>query len=112
MKALRTLPAILLPLLPQAAYAQHVPVVFAVAALSPLFVLVLTIILGFTSRSWRVGALHSGLVVFWVLLFLVASRYVENDYVIRTPIVLYVVHALLVVILIVVSIARRRSPET
>jgi hypothetical protein len=96
-----------LSLLPETAYAQHIPTWFAVAVLSPLVVILLAIILGILSRSWRIGATHTGLILAWVLLFGLASYFVENDYIIRTPLVLYTAHAVLIFLMIVVNIAKR-----
>jgi hypothetical protein len=96
-----------LSLLPETVYAQHIPTWFAVAVLSPLAVILLAIILGILSRSWRTGATHAGLILAWVLLFGLASYFVENDYIIRTPLVLYAAHAVLIFLMIVVNIAKR-----
>ncbi len=79
------------------------------AALSPILVLFLCIILGVLSRSLRVGAIHAGLVITWVILFSLASYFVENDYVIWTPLTLYLLHAALLLVLIVVEIAKKVS---
>lgn len=96
-----------LSLLPGVAYAQRIPTWLAVAALSPLAVILLAIVLGFATRSWRVGAAHTGLAIAWVVLFIFAARYVENDYVIWTPLLIYAAHALLILVLVVVNIAKR-----
>lgn len=69
--------------------------------------LFLCVILGLAAGSVRIAALHAGLVILWVVLFTLAAYFVENDYVIWTPLVLYGLHALLVVGLIVFYIARR-----
>ena len=89
--------------------AQYIPTWFVVAALSPLIVIVFAIILGFLSRSWKVGAVHTGLVLIWVALFALAARYVENDYIIWTPLALYALHALSILVLIAVKVTRRIS---
>jgi hypothetical protein len=94
-------------LLPGVAYAQYVPIWLVAAALSPVVVVLFAIILGALSRSWRIGALHTGLVFAWIVLFGLAAYFIENDYVIWTPLVLYAAHAILILILIVVNIARR-----
>lgn len=100
---------VVLVLLPRDAAAQYIPPWLVVGALSPLAVLALAVLLGLLARSWRTGALHGGLVVLWVLLFLVAAYFVENDYVIWTPMVLYAAHALLIMVLIIAKLARRLS---
>ena len=94
-------------MLPLAAHAQHIPDWLIVSVLSPLLVLLLCVILGFAAGSVRVGALNAGLVLLWVILFALAAYFVENDYVIWTPLVLYGLHAVLVVVLIIFYIARR-----
>jgi hypothetical protein len=101
--------AALLAALPLPAYAQYVPPQLVAMALSPILVLVLCAVLGIAARSARAWLLHSALVIAWVLLFLLAAYFVENDYVIWTPIVLYVAHAALVLALIFVAIFRRRA---
>ncbi len=93
--------------LPGIAYAQHVPTWLVIAALSPLVVILFAIVLGVITRSWRIGGLHTGLVFAWVSLFGLASYFVENDYVIWTPLFLYLAHALLILVLIVVNIVKR-----
>lgn len=76
-------------------------------AVSPIFVMLLAVLLGVLTRSWLVGAKHAGLVVIWVVLFGVASYWVENDYVIWTPLVLYSVHAMIMIALVVKGLLRR-----
>ena len=92
--------------IPGIAHAQHIPLWLVAAALSPLLVIVLAIVLGFLTRSWRVGVAHTGLVLVWVLLFALAAYFVENDYVIWTPIVLFAVHSLLILVLIIIHIVK------
>ena len=96
-----------LSLLPGIANAQHIPIWLVVGALSPVVVILLAVILGVLSRSWWIGAVHTGLVFAWVLLFGLAAYFVENDYVIWTPLVLYAAHALVIFVFIVVNIAKR-----
>ena len=86
--------------LPGIAHAQNIPPVIAALALSPVLVFLFAVVLGIVSRSWRVGVAHAGLVGIWILLFGVASYWVENDYVIWTPLALYVIHAVTLVVLI------------
>lgn len=92
---------------PGIAYAQNIPPTIVALALSPLLVLLIAVVLGVVLRSWRVGAAHAGLIVVWVLLFGIASYWVENDYVIWTPMVLYGAHAILMIVLIVMGVVRR-----
>ena len=94
-------------ILPGIAHAQYIPPWAFFAAISPLAVILMSIALGFLTRSWRVGAAHVGLVLLWVLLFGLAAYFVENDYVIWTPLALYAVHAFFVLVLIIVNLANR-----
>ena len=82
--------------------------IFVVGALSPLLVLVLTAVLGVVVRSWKAGASHAALIVVWIVLFGIASYYVENDYIIWTPLAIYILHSLLIIGLIAVGIVRRK----
>lgn len=93
---------------PGIAYAQNIPPIIAVLALSPILVFLFAVILGVVSRSWRVGAAHVGLVAVWLVLFGIAAYWVENDYVIWTPLLLYVAHAIIMLFLIVMRLLRRR----
>lgn len=101
--------AVTLGALPASAHAQYVPPWLIAAVLSPILVLFLCIVLGVLSRSLRIGALHAGLVIIWVVLFSLASYFVENDYVIWTPLALYILHSALLLVLIVVEVAKRIS---
>jgi hypothetical protein len=104
-----TMSALMLGILPTAAYAQYVPTWLIAAVMSPILVLFLCIVFGVLARSVRIGAIHAALVLTWVVLFSLASYFVENDYVIWTPLALYVLHAVLLLVLIVVEIAKRIS---
>ena len=101
--------AILLCALATPAQAQNVPIWVVVGLLSPLPVFLLCLILGVLARSVRTGAIHAGLVLCWIVLFTLASYSIENDYVIWTPLVLYMLHAVLLLILTAVQIVRRVS---
>lgn len=96
-------------ILPTVAHAQYIPPVIVALALSPILVLLLAVALGVVSRSWRTGLGHVGLVLIWLLLFGIASYWVENDYVIWTPLTLYVIHAVIMVILIARGLFLRRA---
>lgn len=99
--------AVVLGALPFSAHAQYIPAWMVVGALSPLLAILLCIILGWLNRSVRIGALHAAIVFAWVVLFSLASYFVENDYVIWTPLVLYLLHSALLVVLIVVQVVKR-----
>ena len=101
--------ALALGTLPISAQAQYVPTWLIAAILSPILVLFLCIVLGVLARSVRVGATHAMIVLGWVVLFSLASYFVENDYVIWTPLALYILHSVLLLVLIVVEIAKRIS---
>ena len=96
-----------LPLASEMAFAQHVPTSIAVAALSPLVVVALAVVLGIVAGSWRVGIMHAGLLLVWILVFLFTAQHVENAYVIWVPIILYGAHTLLISVLLVVHTVRR-----
>ena len=93
--------------LPEIAHAQEIPAAIAVLALSPILVLALAIGLGVVTRSWMVGGLHAAIVSIWVMLFAIASHWVENDIVIWTPIALLGIHAVILVVLIARGVLRR-----
>lgn len=98
-------------IVPGVAYAQEISPLIAWMALSPILVLLLAVVVGIVSRSWSVGAKHAGLVVLWVVLFGIASYWIENDYIIWTPLVLYAVHALTMLVLVIRGAMRRgRGP--
>ena len=92
--ALKYVPATVALTLPGSACAQQISPLIGALALSPIVVMLLALVLGIVARSWRVGAVHAALVALWLLLFGIASYWVENDYVIWTPLALYALHAL------------------
>ena len=65
------------------------------------------VVLGALEHNWKTGAKHLGMVIVWIVLFGVASYNVENDYIIWTPMLLYALHAVLIIILIFKQIVRR-----
>lgn len=106
-RSLATTIAVFLGTFPVPAHAQYVPPWAIAAVLSPILVLLLCIVLGCLTRSLRIGALHAGLVLAWVVLFYLATYFLENDYVIWTPLALYLFHSVLLLVLIVVELAKR-----
>ncbi len=96
----RALVAISALTLPGTAFAQNISPIIAALALSPILVFLLAIVLGAVTRSWRVAVRHFGLVCIWILMFGIASYWVENDYVIWTPLALYGIHAATMIFLI------------
>ena len=103
----RSILTIIAVVVPGVAYAQQIPPIIAWMAISPIFVLLLAVALGMVSRSWRVAAKHGGLVLVWILLFAVSSYWIENDYIIWTPLVLYAAHAVLMLVLVVRGVMHR-----
>lgn len=99
-------------LIPAAAQAHGIPLWIAAGALSPILFLILAIILGWLVRSIKVGMLHAVLLVVWVSLFWAASLYVSNDYVIWTPLLVYLLHAALLILLVVVAAVKRFGSKT
>jgi hypothetical protein len=102
--------AVVLLALPTAAQAHGIHPLWVAAAISPLAVLLLTAVLGWLSRSARLGATHAIVIVVWVALFWLASGFVTNDYLIWAPLALYLLHTIVIIALIVRhAIARTRS---
>lgn len=101
------LSSIVFSMIPVTAYAQNIPIVYALAALSPLLAIILAILLGWISHSFHAGVMHVVLLLAWVILFSLAAYFIENDYVIWTPLVIYAAHCSLIIILIAVHTARR-----
>ena len=97
-------------LVSEVAQAQQIPTSFALAALSPLVVLVLAAILAIVVRSWRVGFLHVGLLLTWVIVFLFVVQHFDSDYksyIIGIPIIVYVAHTLLILGLLITNLLKR-----
>ena len=93
--------------IPAVAQAQEIPPVLAALALSPILVFLLAIVLGIVTRSWIVGITHVALIATWIVLFAIASYWVENDYVIWTPLALYAIHAVILIVLVAKGVMRR-----
>jgi len=92
---------------PISAQAQYVPIWLIAGVLSPLLAFLLCVILGLLTKSIRTGGRHAIIIFIWIILFSLTSYFVENDYVIWTPLVLYALHSALLVVLIVRQIIRR-----
>lgn len=99
----------ILAVFPPDAYAQRVPWIVLPLAASPLVALVLAAVVGVAARSWSIGLKHAGLVIFWVVWFLVASKYVPSDPVIWASLVALGVHCLVMLFLIVRHAFRRHD---
>lgn len=97
--------------MPGTAMAQRIPTEIALAAVSPLLVIALALVLGWLTHSWRTALRHSGLVICWILLTGIFAYWVENDAIIWTPVGIYVVHSLLIIVLVIRELARRARGE-
>jgi hypothetical protein len=96
-----------LAFLPADAYAQKVPWIVLPLAASPLVAIFLAGALGVAARSWSVGLKNTGLVIVWVVWFVVAAKYVPSDLVIWASIVALGLHCLAMLWLIVLRAFRR-----
>jgi hypothetical protein len=92
--------AIVLLVLTPTAHAHGIHPLWVAAALSPLAVLLLTLVLGWLARSVIIGVIHAVLVVVWVALFWLASNLVTNDYLIWAPLALYLLHTIVIIVLV------------
>ena len=93
------------------AYAQEVPTVIAIAALSPIIMMALAGVLGWLDRSLLTGLKHIALVFLWVAVFLVLSSVVTTDWLICTPLVLYGAHGLWMLGKVVSILVKRRLAD-
>ncbi len=96
----RCLAGMLLVLLPPAALAQEIPLWVVVGAVSPVLALVLVGALAFAAPRRGKASLHVRLLVLWIVAFLLTSYFVENDWVIWTPMHLYILHLALLPIFV------------
>jgi hypothetical protein len=69
-----------------AAQAQEVPPVVIYLAMSPLVVLILSILLGVVTRRWRWTLASLALGAVWISWFLLASSYTESDTLVWAPV--------------------------
>ena len=103
----RCLAGVLLLLVSPPALAQKIPLWVAAGVLSPVWALVLVIALALCAPRVGKAGLHSKLLALWIVAFLLASFYVENDWVIWTPMHLYVLHLVLLPIFLFRQLVRR-----
>ena len=101
------------------AHAHGIPVWMFVAAISPVFVLILVVLYGWLARTLRRAFVHAVLFAIWVCWFWLASNHQEvtllglpTDYVIWTALALYSLHVLLLVSLVIVHLFRRWKART
>jgi hypothetical protein len=104
-------PVLALAFLPGVAHAQHIPWPLALAFVSPVFFVVLAIVLGILRRSWLIGLTHVALILIWVTVWIFVLRHIENDFVTGAPVVVYTTHALLILLLLGREIARRLTKK-
>lgn len=90
-----------------AALAQKVPLWVVVGVVSPVLALVLVGALALSAPRRGKAGLHVRLLVLWVVAFLVTSFFVENDWVIWTPMHLYILHLALLPIFVFRQLLRR-----
>ena len=101
------LAVIFVSMMPVAAQAQQISNTVALAALSPIIVVILAGTVGWLERELLRGLIDVGLVLLWVVAFAVLSAYATIDWIIWTPVALYALHAAWIVYrLIKVLIAR------
>jgi hypothetical protein len=96
-----------LALLPLNAYAQKVPWIVLPLAVSPLVAIILAGALGVAARSWSIGLKNTGLVIVWVVWFVIAAKYIPSDPVIWASIVALGLHCIVMLFLIVRHASRR-----
>lgn len=74
---------------------------------SPLWALVLVIALALCAPKVGKAGLHAMLLVVWIVAFLLASFFVENDWIIWTPMHLYILQLALLPIFLFYQLVRR-----
>lgn len=103
----RCLAGALLMLVSPPALAQKVPLWVVAGVLSPAWALVLVVALALSAPRLGKAALHIKLLVLWIVAFLLASFFIENDWVIWTPMHLYILHLALLPIFVFRQLLRR-----
>lgn len=83
---------LLLVLVSPPVFAQEVPLWLVVGVVSPALALMLVASLALISPGRGKAGLHLKLLVLWIVAFLLASFFIENDWVIWTPMHLYILH--------------------
>jgi len=103
----RCVTGMLLVLVSPAALAQKVPLWVVVGVVSPVFALVLVGALALSAPRLGKAGLHVRLLVLWIVAFLLTSFFVENDWVIWTPMHLYILHLAVLPIFVFRQLLRR-----
>ena len=107
----RCLAGVLLLLVSPPALAQKVPLWVVAGVLSPVLALVLVIALALCAPGLGKAGLHIKLLALWIVAFLLASFFIENDWVIWTPMHLYILHLALLPIFVFYQLLRRLEPS-
>lgn len=89
------------------ASAQHIPDIVVAMALSPIVLLVLSIVLGLVAKNWKLGVGSVALGAVWVAWFILASMYITTDVVIWIPLFGLAIQLLALVVLIIQRLASR-----
>jgi len=97
----------LLLLVSTPAVAQEIRLWMVAGVVSPLWALVLIAALALSAPRLRKAALHALLLFIWIVAFLLASNFVENDWVIWTPMHLYILQLALLPIILFRELLRR-----
>lgn len=90
-----------------AALAQKIPLWVVVGVASPVLALVLVGALALSAPRTGKAGLHVLMLVLWIVAFLLASYFVENDWVIWAPMHLYILHLALLPIFVFRQLLRR-----
>ena len=102
----RSLAGVLLLLVSPPALAQKIPLWLAVGVVSPAWALVLIVALALCAPKVGRAGLHAILLLLWIVTFYLASNYVRNDWVIWTPMHLYIVQLALLPIFLFYRLVR------
>jgi hypothetical protein len=103
----RCLAGALLLLVSSPALAQEIRLWMIAGVVSPLWAFILVIALALCAPRLGKAGLHSILLVVWIAAFLLASFFVENDWVIWTPMHLYILQLALLPMFLFYHLARR-----
>jgi hypothetical protein len=80
------------------ARAQQIPEFVFGLVLSPVILIVLSIVLALVSKSWKLGLKSILVGIFWVSWFILASIFLESDPIIWAPIIGLGAHLIVLVV--------------
>ena len=103
----RCIAGALLLLVSSPALAQYIPLWLIAGVISPAWALVLIVALALCAPRLGKAGLHTLLLTVWIVTFLLASNFVTNDWIIWTPMHLYIVQLALLPILLFYEFLRR-----